>query len=284
MRRHPKALWCCSCCRPLGPDLLDAKQRSEALDPIGRQRGEMGAVVFEPCGLLARAGAGGQTRLSCRWRRVAAVTPPSPGWQPATVASATAASPTDRPTTPTDGWHGPACTQSCWAWSCSAIAVGAGQPATPRNPGLRWGDRLLSVGPPHRTHAIGARSTIDEVRDRLRIMGGLPKIRTPGAQTGRCARRRATITACPVGWDRRPTRSQRDVVDRSATRSAQCAQPGGVRFALPAAGNPPDRLWPHHTGRRTVAATPAAVPIALGDGGRCGGQNSSCSSVNSVGS
>ena len=110
-------------------------------------------------------------------------------------------SPTDRPATPTDGWHGPACPQSCWAWSCSAIAVGAGQPATPRNPGLRWGDRLLSVGPPHRTHAIGARSTIDEVRDRARIMGGLPKIGTPGAQTGRCARRRATITACPVGWD-----------------------------------------------------------------------------------
>ena len=39
---------------------------------------------------------------------------------------------------------------------------------------------------------------IDEVRDRLRIMGGLAKIRTPGAQTGRCARRRATITACPM--------------------------------------------------------------------------------------
>ena len=30
--------------------------------------------------------------------------------------------------------------------------------------------------------------------------------------------------------------------------------------------------------------TPAAVPIALGDGGRCGGQNSSSSSMNSVGS
>ena len=57
--------------------------------------------------------------------------------------------------------------------------------------------------------------------------------------------------------------------------SAQCAQPGGVRLALPSAGNPPDRLRPHHNGRRTVAATPAAVPIALGDGGRCGGQNSS---------
>ena len=50
----------------------------------------------------------------------------------------------------------------------------------------------------HRTHAIGARSTFDEVRDRLRIMGGLRKIRTPGAQTGRRARRRATITIAPV--------------------------------------------------------------------------------------
>ena len=28
--RHPKALWRCSCCRPLGPDLLGAEQRSEA--------------------------------------------------------------------------------------------------------------------------------------------------------------------------------------------------------------------------------------------------------------
>ena len=31
-------------------------------------------------------------------------------------------------------------------------------------------------------------------------------------------------------------------------------------------------------------STPAAVPIAVGDGGRCGGQNSSSSSMNSVGS
>ena len=31
-------------------------------------------------------------------------------------------------------------------------------------------------------------------------------------------------------------------------------------------------------------STSAAVPIALGDGGRCGGQNSSSSSMNSVGS
>ena len=65
---------------------------------------------------------------------------------------------------------------------------------------------------------------IDEVRDRVRIMGGLPKIRTPGAQTGRCARRRATITACPVGWDRRPTRSQRNIVDRSGERSQRSAR------------------------------------------------------------
>ena len=33
-----------------------------------------------------------------------------------------------------------------------------------------------------------------------------------------------------------------------------------------------------------VTSAPAAVPIALGDGGRCGGQNSSSSSMNSVGS
>ena len=56
----------------------------------------------------------------------------------------------------------------------------------------RWG-----LGSPRRrvTYSGGA---IDEVRDRLRIMGGLRKIRTPGAQTGRCARRRATITIAPV--------------------------------------------------------------------------------------
>ena len=33
-----------------------------------------------------------------------------------------------------------------------------------------------------------------------------------------------------------------------------------------------------------ASSTPAAVPIALGDGGRCGGQKSSSSSANSVGS
>jgi hypothetical protein len=125
-------------------------------------------------------------------------------------------------------------------------------------------------GPSPRSRSFARICAIGESARSVREIGRLPKIRTPGAQTGRCARRRATITACPVGWDRRPTRSQRDFVDRS--RSAQCAQPGGVRFPLPSAGNAPDRLRLHHRGRRTVAATPAAVPIALGDGGRCGGQ------------
>src|SRR4029077_2967612 len=35
---------------------------------------------------------------------------------------------------------------------------------------------------------------------------------------------------------------------------------------------------------REHPSTPASVSIALGDGGRCGGQNSSSSSMNSVGS
>ena len=35
---------------------------------------------------------------------------------------------------------------------------------------------------------------------------------------------------------------------------------------------------------RDRLSTPAAVPIDLGDGGRCGGRNSSSSSMNSVGS
>ena len=96
------------------------------------------------------------------------------------------------------------------------------------------------------------RSTIDEVRDRLRIMGSLPKIRTPGAQTGRCARRRATITACPVGWDRRPTRSQRDFVDRS--RSAQCAQPGRVRARMRSSGGSDHRRNCHHCIKRQLPA------------------------------
>ena len=52
--------------------------------------------------------------------------------------------------------------------------------------GWRSASRLSATPPDPR--AIGARSTIDEVRDRLRIMGGLPKIRTPGTKTGRCAR------------------------------------------------------------------------------------------------
>ena len=50
----------------------------------------------------------------------------------------------------------------------------------------------------HRPHAIGARSN-DRRRARSPANNGrLPKIRTPGAQTGRCARRRATITTAPV--------------------------------------------------------------------------------------
>ena len=135
------------------------------------------------------------------------------------------------------------------------------------SPRSRWFVRICAIGESARW---------------VREIGRLPKIRTPGAQTGRCARRRATIT--PARWD--GIGGQRD---RRATSSidgsTQCAQPGGVRFPLPSAGDPPDRLWPHHTGHRTVAATPAAVPIDLGDGGRCGGQNSSSSSsMNSVGS
>jgi hypothetical protein len=125
--------------------------------------------------------------------------------------------------TPTDGWHGPACTQPCWAWSHSAIAVGAGQPARSRNPRLRWRDRLLSVGPPHRTDAIGARSTIDEVRDRLRIMVGLTKIRAPGAQTGRSVALEIKISACPVsggmGADRDGTHRNRAIAKPSTISS-----------------------------------------------------------------
>ena len=65
-----------------------------------------------------------------------------------------------------------------------------------------------------RSRSFARICAIDEVRDRLRIMGGLPKIRTPGAQTGRCARRRATITTCPVWLDRRPTQSHTNLRDR----------------------------------------------------------------------
>jgi hypothetical protein len=62
-------------------------------------------------------------------------------------------------------------------------------------------------------HPTGpARSTIDEVRDRLRIIGVLIKIRTPGAQTGRCAR--SERRSSPVRWN--GIGGQRD---RSATSS-----------------------------------------------------------------
>ena len=110
-----------------------------------------------------------------------------------------------------------------------------------------------------------ARSTIDEVLDRLRIMGGLPKIRTPGAQTGRCARPGIKIVGALVWWGGRRTVSLSKVRRSIATssidanigrfhhcsstsssiatsstsssidESAQCAQPGGACLALPCA-------------------------------------------------
>ena len=49
-------------------------------------------------------------------------------------------------------------------------------------------------------------------------------------------------------------------------------------------GRMPNALWPHHTGAEQLRPHRQRSTIALGDGGRCGGQNSSCSSANSVGS
>ena len=45
-------------------------------------------------------------------------------------------------------------------------------------------------------------------------------------------------------WDRRPTRSQRDFVDRS--RSAECAQPGRVRARMRSSGGSDHRRDCHH--------------------------------------
>ena len=65
----------------------------------------------------------------------------------------------------------------------------------------------LPLGPCAPPSARGTGQVRDRDRSResarsVREIGRLPKIRTPGAQTGRCAaRRRATITACPVWWD-----------------------------------------------------------------------------------
>jgi hypothetical protein len=116
-----------------------------------------------------------------------------------------------------------------------------------------------------------------------RASGPRSALRAP--KRGCCARRRATITACPVGWDRRPTRSQRNIVDRSRTRIS-AAHAAWWRWSATAT--------PWRRGRRSLAAPhwppsscvhTGAVPIGLGDGGRCGGQNSSSSSsMNSVGS
>jgi hypothetical protein len=189
---------------------------------------------------------------------VAAVTPPSPGGQPATVASATAASPTDRPTTPTGGWHGPACTQCCWAWSARRSWLGLGGTRHRVMTPVGWpSSSRFSATPPDPR----GRCAIDDrrSRDRCEERGNSSRFALRGAQTGRCARRRATITTCPAGWGRRPTRSQRDFVDRS--RSAQCAQRGGGRFPLPSAGDAPDRLRLHHRGRRTVASTSERSPL-----------------------
>ena len=119
-------------------------------------------------------------------------------------------------------------------------------------------------GPSPRSRSFARICAIGESARSVREIGSCPTF----ALT---APKRAAVLAVegrsrPTRWDgdRRPTRSQRDFVDRS--RSAQCAQRGGVRFPLPSAGDAPDRLRLHHRGRRTVAATPAAVPIALGDG------------------
>ena len=56
-------------------------------------------------------------------------------------------------------------------------------------------------------HSTGpnARSTIDEVRDR-RGGGKPPKHALLAPKRANCARRRTTITTCPVWLDRRPTR------------------------------------------------------------------------------
>ena len=130
---------------------------------------------------------------------------------------------------------------------------------------------ISRCGPPTRTHAIGARSTIDEVRDRLRIMGGLPKIRTPGEK-------RAAVLAVerrsqPARWDGIGGQRDRGADDRARISAMRAAW--WRSFPLPSAGDPPDRLWPHHTGHRTVASTPERSPSPSGDGFRCGGQNSS---------
>ena len=218
---------------------------------------------------------------------VAAVTPPSPGWQPATVASATAASPTDRPTTPTDGWHGPACTQSAGHGAARRSRLGLGSPrhrVTQDSGGSIVFSRLGHHTGPTRSFA---RSTIDEVLDRLRIMGGLPKIRTPGAQTGRCARPGIKIVGALVWWGGRRTVSLSKVRRSIATssidanigrfhhcsstsssiatsstsssidESAQCAQPGGACLALPCAHDHQDPIGAHD--RRRLATTAPAL-------------------------
>ena len=67
-------------------------------------------------------------------------------------------------------------------------------------------------GPSPRSRSFARICAIGESARSVREIGRLPKIRTPGAQTGRCTRRRATITACR--WD--GIGGQRD---RSATSS-----------------------------------------------------------------
>ena len=223
---------------------------------------------------------------------VAAVTPPSPGGQPATVASATAASPTDRPTTPTGGWHGPACTQCCWAWSARRSWLGLGGTRHRLMTPVGWpSSSRFSATPPDPR----GRCAIDDrrSRDRWEERGNSSRFALRGAQTGHCARRRATITTCPVGWDRRPTRSHTNLRDRENVDDFVDAKPSIACLAERDRGADRSRTrisaahaawwrWsatatPWRRGRRSLAAPHwppnscvhiGAVPFALGDGGR----------------
>ena len=79
------------------------------------------------------------------------------------------------------------------------------------------------TGPNPRSRSFARICAIGESARSVREIGRLPKIRTPGAQTGRCARRRATITACPVSRDTPISRSRRRIArSRNRRRSRRC--------------------------------------------------------------
>ena len=134
---------------------------------------------------------------------------------------------------------------------------------------------------------------------RIFAFGGSARDRGTGAPKRRLQSRqesRSGAARCErMGRDRRPpTEIARSIAkpstaarrSRRRERRRSRASPNAVaaRTARGAMFSARRRALRPSPMNRERPSTPGAFPIALGDGGRCGGQNSSSSSMNSVGS